>query len=224
MTIAIFGFLAFISSIQAEPPPSAQDVLAQIRMRQSEQQIDLTGQLRQKDVKIPFRFSQDGPLIKYTFQNPDEVVQLRLEEDGSRLELTSENGAEKIPASKLDEKIRDTGVTYGDLAMKFLYWPGGKVLGDETVHARSCWKIQLAAPSRESPYSNVLIWSDKESGALMRLEGYDWDGKIAKRFEVVSAQKIEHRWFLKQMRVEEFQPGTNKVQARTYLEIKKERD
>ena len=55
----------------------------------------------------------------------------------------------------------------------------------------------------------------------MRMEGYDWNGKLAKRFEVISAQKIDNRWFLKQMRVEELQPGTKKVQARTYLEIKK---
>jgi hypothetical protein len=55
----------------------------------------------------------------------------------------------------------------------------------------------------------------------MRMEGYDWNGQLAKRFEVVSAQKIDHRWFLKQMRVEELQPGTNKVQSRTYLEFKR---
>jgi hypothetical protein len=55
----------------------------------------------------------------------------------------------------------------------------------------------------------------------MRMEGYDWDAKLIKRFEVVSAQKIERRWFLKQMRVEQFQPGTNHVEARAYLEIKR---
>jgi negative regulator of sigma E activity len=65
------------------------------------------------------------------------------------------------------------------------------------------------------------LWVDKASGALMRMEGYDQEGKLAKRFEVVSAQKIDNRWFLKQMRVEELQPGTNKVRSRTYLEIKK---
>jgi negative regulator of sigma E activity len=113
-------------------------------------------------------------------------------------------------------------VTYEDLALKFLYWPGGKVLGDEIVHARRCWKVHLRPAARDSQYSNVFLWADKESGALMRLEGYDWNGQLAKRFEVVSAQKIDNRWFLKQMRVEEFQPGTTKVQARTYLEIKKE--
>ena len=42
-----------------------------------------------------------------------------------------------------------------------------------------------------------------------------------KKFEVVSAQKIEGRWFLKQMRIERLEPGTNHVQSRTYLEIKK---
>jgi len=53
------------------------------------------------------------------------------------------------------------------------------------------------------------------------MEGSDWNGRLAKRFEVISGQKIEGRWFLKQMRIEEMQPGTTKVQSRTYLEIKK---
>jgi hypothetical protein len=67
----------------------------------------------------------------------------------------------------------------------------------------------------------VLLWVDKMSGALMRMEGYNWNGELLKRFEVVSAQKIERRWFLKQMRIEQFQPATNHVQARAYLEIKR---
>ena len=95
------------------------------------------------------------------------------------------------------------------------------MLGEENVRTRKCWKLQLRAPSRESPYSNVLLWVDKVSGALMRMEGYDWNAKLVKRFEVVSAQKIEGRWFLKQMRVEQLQPGTNHVEARAYLEIKR---
>jgi hypothetical protein len=55
----------------------------------------------------------------------------------------------------------------------------------------------------------------------MRMEGYDWNSRVAKRLEVVSAQKIGNRWFLKQMRIEQLQSGTNHVQSRTYLEIKK---
>ena len=210
-----------LTRVSAAPPPSAQEILESVRMLETRQQLDLDGQLRQNDTVIPFHITQDGPLIRYSFSDPDEVLQLRLGENGSRLELVTDDGAEKFPPEKLNEKIRETGVTYEDLALKFLYWPGGRVLGDETIHTRSCWKLQLTAPSRDSQYANVFLWVDKKSGALMRIEGYDTNGKLAKRFEVVATQKIDNRWFLKQMRVEEMQPGTNKVQSRTYLEIKK---
>jgi hypothetical protein len=212
--------LAFISSICAAPAPSAKEILDSVRMLEARQQLDLRGQLRENEIVIPFRLIQNGPIIRYAFSNPEEVLQLRLGENGSRLDLVTDTGAEKF-ARKLDLKVRGTGVTYEDLALKFLYWPNARVLGDETVRTRSCWKLQLQPPSRDSQYSNVFLWIDKTSGALMRMEGYDWNGQLAKRFEVVSAQKIDNRWFLKQMRVEELQPGTNKVQSRTYLEIKR---
>jgi len=190
-------------------------------MLESRQQIDLDGQLRENERVIPFHLTQTGPVIRYSFSDPDEVLELRLGENGSRLDLVTDSGTEKFAAEKLKEKVRDTGITYEDLALKFLYWENARVLGDETVRTRSCWKLQVVATSRDSQYWNVVIWVDKASGALMRMEGYDWNGKLAKRFEVVSAQKIDNRWFLKQMRVEELQPGTNKVLARTYLEIKR---
>jgi hypothetical protein len=213
--------LFIVLTTPAAPPPSAQEILESVRMLETRQQLDLDGQLRQDDTVIPFHINQNGPVIRYSFTDPDEVIELRLSENNSRLDLVTDDGNEKFPAEKLDKKIRGTGVTYEDLALKFLYWPGGRVLGDETVHARSCWKMQLAAPTRDSQYANVFLWADKKTGALMRMEGYDAGGKLVKRFEVVAAQKIDNRWFLKQMRVEEMQPGTNKVQSRTYLEIKK---
>src|SRR5213592_1298471 len=144
--------LAFATlPVFADPPPSAKDILASVRMMESRQQIDLQGQLRQNDVVIPFRLVQNGPLIRYSFSNPDETLQLRLGENSSRLELVSDAGTEKVGASKLQEKIRGTIVMYGDLAFKFLYWPTARVLGEENVRTRKCWKLQLRAPSRESP-------------------------------------------------------------------------
>lgn len=190
-------------------------------MIEAQQQVDLQGQLRQNDVIVPFRLTQNGPLIRYSFTNPDEVLQLRLGEKSSRLDLVTGAGTEKFAGSKLSQKIRGTSVSYEDLAFKFLYWPTARVLGAENVRTRNCWKLQLRAPSRESQYSNVLLWVDQASATLMKMEGYDWNGQLAKRFEVISAQKIDNRWFLKQMRIEELQPGTNHVLARTYLEIKR---
>ena len=213
--------LAFVLSLRGDPVPSAKDILDSVRMVETQQHLDLDGQLRQNQIVVPFHLAQDGPLIRYSFSNPEEVLELRLGEKSSRLDLVTESGGEKFAASKLAQKVRGTAVTYEDLAMKFLYWPDRTVLGEENVRTRRCWKLHLRPPSRDSQYSNVFLWVDQASGALMRMEGYDWNGRLAKRFEVVSAQKIEGRWFLKQMRIEELQAGTNEVQARTYLEIKK---
>lgn len=203
------------------PLPSAKEILTSVRLQQAQQQIDLQGQLRENEKVVPFRLTQTGPVIRYTFSNPDEALQLRLDENDSRLEEVTRSGVEKITPAQFDHKVRGTGVSYEDLALKFLYWQNARVIGDDTIRTRNCWKLELKAPSRQSQYSNVFLWVDKSGGALMRMEGYDWNGQLAKRFEVVSAQKIEGRWFLKQMRIEEIQPGTGKVQARTYLEIKK---
>src|SRR6266478_8526853 len=218
-SIAIYFGLAL--PVYCAPVPSAEEILASVRMIETRQQIDLQGQLRENEIVIPFRLTQNGPLIRYSFANPDEVLQLRLGQNSSRLDLVTDTGTEKVAAAKLNQKIRGTSLTYEDLAFKFLYWQTTRVLGEENVRTRNCWKLQLRAPSRESQYSNVLLWIDKASGALMRMEGYDWNAQIVKRFEVVSAQKIDNRWFLKQMRIEELQPGTNHAQSRTYLEIKK---
>ena len=210
-----------LNQIVAEPTPSAKEILATVRARQTQQQIDLQGQLRQDATIVPFRLTQTGPLIKYSFANPPEALQLRIGENDSKLEQLSGAGVEKITPAQFDRKVRGTPITYEDLAFKFLYWPNARIVGEEAVRSRRCWKIELQAPSRESQYSNMTLWVDKNTGALMEMEGYDWNGQLVKRFEVISAQKIDGQWFLKQMRVEVIDPVAHKVQSRTYLEVKK---
>jgi len=213
--------LVALALTAAAPPPSAKEILESVRLQQAQQQIELEGQLREDEKVIPFRLSQKGPVIRYSFSNPDEALQLRLGDNDSRLEEVTRAGVEKISPAQFDKKVRGTGVTYEDLALKFLYWPNARIGGENSIRTRNCWKVELKAPSRQSQYSNIYLWVDKEGGALMRMDGFDWSGQLAKRFEVISGQKIEGRWFLKQMRIEEFVAGTTKVRTRTYLEIKK---
>src|SRR4026207_1773570 len=87
---------AFTLSLRGQSAPSAKDILASVRMMESRQQIDLQGQLRQDNIVVPFRLVQNGPLIRYSFANPDEVLQLRLGENSSRLDLVTGEGTEQI--------------------------------------------------------------------------------------------------------------------------------
>src|SRR5260221_11477 len=110
---------ALTLSLRGQSAPSAKDILASVRMMESRQQIDLQGQLRQDNIVVPFRLVQNGPLIRYSFANPDEVLQLRLGENSSRLDLVTGEGTEQFAASKLKQKIRGTSVTYEDLSVKW---------------------------------------------------------------------------------------------------------
>ena len=206
----------------AAPVPEAKDVLESVRLHQAQQELELHGEIREDATAtvVPFRLTQTGPIIRYTFSNPDEALQLRLGENDSRLEQVTREGVEKIAPAQFDHKVRGTSVTYEDLALRFLYWPG-RVTGENEIRTVNCWKLEMKAPSRQSQYSNVWLWVGKDNGALMKMEAYDWNAKLLKYFEVVSGQKIEGRWFLKEMRIEERDPATGKVKTRTHLDIKK---
>lgn len=220
-TLTLFFGLAGILAAASTPLPSAKDVLSLVRMQQAQQELELQGQLRENDLVVPFRLTQSGATIRYSFTNPEEALQLRLGEGDSRLEQISQSGVDKISGPEFEQKVRGTAITYEDLALRFLYWPNARVLGDDYINTRRVWKLELLPPGHQSQYSRVFLWCEQKSGALLRMEGFDWNGKLAKRFEVVSVQQIEGRYFLKQMRIEELLPETGKVRARTYLEIKR---
>jgi hypothetical protein len=219
--VLLLAIVLVIDPGMAGAAPAAQEILASTRLRVSQQEVDVQGQLRENDLIVPFRLTQTGPVVRYSFTNPDEALQLRLGESDSKLEEISSAGVDKISGPEFDQKVRGTAITYEDLAFKFIYWPKATVLGEDYINTRRVWKLELQPPGRESQYARVFVWCEQQSGALMRMEGFDWNNRLVKRFEVVSAQKLEGRWFLKQMRIEQLDAASGKVQARTYLEIKK---
>ena len=198
--------------------PDAQELLANVRLRQAQQQIDLRGQLRQDAKIVPFHLVQNGPIVRYIFTDPDETLQLRLGVNDSRLDEIKRSGSENIER-RLNDPVRGTAITYEDLALKFLYWPNAHVIGADNHSHSQLLENTIAGAGDDSQYGSILLWVDKDNGALMRMEGYDSAGKMVKRFEVVSAQKIENRWYLKQMRVERIDPQSGRVTARTYLRL-----
>lgn len=212
-TLCLSGFAA------AEPAPDAQEILRTVRLAQASQHQTLRGQLRNGGNAIPFRLVIDGPTIRYQFNEPP-TLQLRLLDKDSRLEEITRGSAEKVTAAKFDTHVRNTDITYEDLALKFLYWPNATVEGDEMMLLRKCWKIRVSPPAKnQSQYSSATLWIEKESGALMQAEALDHDGKFAKRFKVISGQKLEGMWLLKQMRIETGGSGGSKDRTPTYLEI-----
>jgi hypothetical protein len=204
----------------AEPAPDAHQILRKAREAYTAQQHTLVGRLRKGDVSLPFELAISGNTLRYEFKKPTQVIQLRLLEKDSRLEEITRGGAEKISAARFDQRVRDTDISYEDLALKFLYWPSAAVTGEETRSLRKCWVIRVE-PGRkdDSQYGSVTLWIDQQFGALSQAEANDPSGKLARRFKVTKGQKMDGAWMLKEMRIETLGRETTKDRSPTYLEI-----
>ena len=209
-----------LAAIAETAPPDARAILQTVRIAQASQHQVLRGRLRTGAKTSPFRLTIDGSLIRYEFSDPRQIIQLRLLERDSRLEEIVAGQKERVSAARFDETVRGSDITYEDLAMKFLYWPNPSVEGTQTMLLRKCWKIRTEPPAKsESQYGRVILWIDQESGALMQAEAFDERGKFARRFKVISGQKMGGSWLLKSMRIEAPADARRKDATPTYLEI-----
>ena len=216
--MALFA-LANPSIVQAEP--TATEILQGVRLNQSSQHRVLQGQLRTENVRIPFRLILNGPEIRYEFSNPKQIIVLRMGEQGSRLDEITNEGSEKVTAARFDDLIRNSDISYEDLALRFLYWKNARIVGEENVGGFRCYKIELH-PDRGSgsQYGTVWAWIGKNSGALAKAECYTPKGVLAVRFKVVSGRKLEDgTWIFKQISIARMRDGKDRDSSPTYIEI-----
>lgn len=202
------------------------EILAKARLNEAAQTLVLDGQVRHGETKIPFRLTLDQGEIQYEFFNPDQTLVLQLGDKSSRLVEVTKNGTQRVVTdAQFDQKVRGTDISYEDLAMRFLYWPTAKIVGRDIMLTRSCWKLRVDPGSpKNSQYGYVLLWIEKQSGALVQVETYDKAGVLLKRFEVKSVQKINGGYILKQMRLQQMKDGEPVDDTPTYLEIQKPKE
>lgn len=212
--------LLALAPVHAEDPvPDPQEILRAVRVAQSSQDWRLRGQLRTGSKKHPFRLIMETGSIRYEFLEGGDSITLRLGAKGSVLEEQKGGISAKVARARFDNPVRDTDISYEDLALPFLYWKDARVVGSDIIVAHKCWKVEVRPPSgNESQYDRVTLWIGKDDGALMRAESFDTEGKWVRRFTVRSVMKREGFWLLKQMRIERSQ-GRQEDFRPTYLEI-----
>ena len=219
---ALAAVLCFAQpAAHAEEEPNAQEILKLVRLNQAADNRALRGSVRTGGKSVPFRLSSTGNTVRYEFGAPPMTLQLRLGENDARFEEITDGQAARIKPARYDDRVRDTDITYEDLALRFLYWTRATVRGEQTMVLQKCWivRVEPTVPG-DSQYSKVDLWIGKKNGALMQAEAFGKDGKLARKFKVISGQPIgDGLWILKQMRIEA--PTNERFGDRTptYLEI-----
>jgi Outer membrane lipoprotein-sorting protein len=216
IALLICALIPHLSSAQED----ANSILDQIRSAQTQISQTLSGRLRPENGDpIPFHLQLKGPEFDYKFTNPPETIKLQLTESGSVLTDAKATGQQVMGSSRMSESVRGTDITYEDLSLRFIYWKNAKYEGEQRVRTITCSIVLVQPSAHNSEYGSVRLWIAKDRGALIKAEGYNWQGKAIKRFEVISAQQIEGKTIFKQIRIERLDPQNGKVVSRTYLEL-----
>ena len=214
------AFILLIGSTVRLFAQDAESILQSARMNPTTHPAALRAQIRGESSPTPLTIRLKDHVVSYEFVNPDQFIILTLNPSETKLSERVGGVSKPISATHLHDPIRSTGVTYEDLSLGFLYWPHPIIQGEQTIKTRPAWKIDLQAPATETLYGVARVWIDKESGAILRIEGYDRKGVLVRRFEVISGQQIDGLWMLKQMRIESFGPdNSHDAISRNYLEI-----
>jgi Outer membrane lipoprotein-sorting protein len=219
LVIALLGCALIPHLTLAQQDANA--ILDQIRSAQAQISRPLTGRLRPENGDpIPFQLQLKGPEFDYKFTNPPETIKLQLTDSGSVLTDEKSTGQQQVfSGARLSEPVRGTDITYEDLSLRFIYWKNAKFEGEQRVRTITCSIVLVQPSARNTEYGSVRLWIAKDRGALIKAEGYNWQGKAIKRFEVISGQQIEGKTIFKQIRIERLDPQTGKVVSRTYLEL-----
>lgn len=225
---ALAALASLAPSAQAQDAPNAEQILQSVRHSSAQnEELTLEGRLRVAGgQRHPFRMTIRPRQIAFLFEEkPQHSIVLDLGSDSYRLrERHGTTGPfTDVGPEQYGHSLRDTGVNYLDISLAYLYWPNPKLLEEDVVAERLTWKLELTNPGREGPYAKLHIWVDQNTRGLMRMQGYDAQGRLVKKMEARDVQRVESGekkvWALKKMTVTAYDPQAGRVLSRTYLEL-----
>lgn len=224
----LLGAMLFSLVAHAQDAPNAEQIIGGAKMVAVLQQADLEGSMTRGRDKVPVSLFLRNKDIQFQYWQNDawQKFHLRLNDDRCDLYEMINNKQTDFPLNRLSQPIAGMDLSYEDLAMRFFYWKKPILEGTERVGVHNCWKIRLNNPGQGGAYQVMYVWVHQKYGAFMKIEGFNRQGQILKRFEVAEVMKIgknadgQEVYTLKQMNVSTMNPANSRVLSQTKLIFK----
>ncbi len=219
---SLFCGASLVNADDKDPHPDAILEAARFSAAQVEEHT-MEGYLRhlESNKRFPFKMTIRKRQIAYMFtKNPQHIIVLDLMDERHRLrESKAGRPYVDVPTAAYSQEIRGTGVNYVDISMHYLYWPNAKFEATDTVANRLTWRVSVPNPSKSGPYTSMRIWVDKNTGALMRVQGLNANGKVTKQMEVRDVKKVRGVWEPKRIDIVTIDPNSGRAVSRTQMKF-----
>lgn len=212
--------LASMLRAQEAQPRTAEEILRIVRLSYALQNHKMNGQLRDDATGRvePLTLTMEDQVMRFLFKNPPkEIVHLDLNTTPATLYQVREGGSGEVPKEQLDDRVRGMDFNYEDLSLRFLYWPRPQLMGETRVSGQKCWIVRVTNPGRDGPYYVVDIYVHQGSGGAAKMEAYDRNSKVIKKYQVTKVQKVDNATVLKELRIESINSINGEVKGRTYM-------
>jgi len=226
----LLGMAATVSLATSSPTvPRAEDLLADVLTQLPADPTQIEGKLTvrrrrgvvvseygfEMNMRLGSRIPEATYVILDAFGSPLESLSIQHGPNHSNT-LNYTKGVDHSPAplSDLSQGIQNSDISWMDLTLSFLWWPGGTVIGEDSIKGFDCYIVEVEAPeSSAGPYSRVRLWIAKKMHMMLQAEGYAGD-RLVRRLWIRSCKKIDDRWLIKDMEIQQYP-----VRHRTKLRV-----
>jgi hypothetical protein len=176
---------------------AAAQLIREAHYRTTLTERDLAGEVRKGKHRVAVALFRRGNNIQFQYYRP-ETRDWRVFHvkhgivDSRQLDVfeMKDGKTVKFPDECLGDAIAETDITYEDLAMPFLYWPEVTFQGAEEVDGADCWVVRAENPGTAGNYATVRVWIHKKTHSLMRVVGYNKQGKALKSIQVTGFMSV----------------------------------
>lgn len=104
--------------------------------------------------------------------------------------------------------------TYDDMGDRNIDEDTHKLLGEETVEGKKCWKLESTSKDKRDIYSKRISWIRQDIYIPLKVDYYDHEGKLHRQLKLSNINKVDGIWVAQKMEMENVQ-----THHKTVLEI-----
>jgi hypothetical protein len=203
-------------SAPAEVALTGRQIMTEVRQRLPLEPVRLTGFIRTREGRrnidralvSELRFGDPEPHMRFELRDHfgESLARARISWTGAvpRFELRDAED-EALPDAKPADEIADTGLSWSDLSLDFLWWEGAELTGRERVKTRTSHIVRIPAPPERPDLSAVRLWIDTTALFVVRAELIGPEGRPVKRIDVDSLVEIrEGEWMVKDLIIRDY--------------------
>lgn len=159
--------------------------------------------------EVPFAIHLDWgatpPCASYemrdTFGRSLERLTVTRRDGKAELQLEQGDGTPAVVPS-LAAHVQGTDLTWLDLTLSFLWWRDARLEEPATLRGRLCDVVVATPPDPLPGCAGMRLWIDRQLRFLMQAEQLGPQGEPVRRMWVRSVRKIDDRWIIRDMEIE----------------------